>query len=127
MAARKKTPAFAQYADRKPTLLINDFADWIEREVGMTLTERDRHILFVGSSLRGTFQKSPDNQKRIAAADARLKAEKEARIERAAERLNRSVEKATAAGAKVPRLLKPINEPATTPKRRRPVKTEAAQ
>ena len=74
------------------TPVIDSFADWIEQETGTTLTERERVVLYLGSALRGDFQKSPANQKRIADQVARVAAEKAAREKRAAERAAKPVE-----------------------------------
>lgn len=117
---KKPAAPLAQYATKTVSPLINDFANWIESEVGITLSERDRLVLYIGSSLRGTFQKSPSNQKRIDEVNARVTAEKVARAQRAAARAEK--------GAK-PEPANPKSRPAApakdAPKRRRPVKVEA--
>jgi hypothetical protein len=120
---KKPAAPLAHYATKTVTPVINDFADWIESEVGMTLSEQDRLVLLLGSSLRATFQKSGSNQKRLSDASARVAARKVAREQRAAARIENVAK---------PEPAKPSMKPAPAPaasaaKRRRPLKAEAAK
>lgn len=95
--AKKGEPEFARYTEKEVTPVINSFGDWLEENTGLTLTKRDRQILFIGSALRGTFQKSDYNQERIAARKEEIAAEEEAREQRAAEREERRAAREAAA------------------------------
>jgi hypothetical protein len=117
-----QTAPRAEYlANLAVTPVIDSFADWIEQETGTTLTERERVVLYLGSALRGDFQKSPANQRRIAEQIARVAAEKAARQKRAAERAAEPVKPQPATkkapAKKAARVKAPV--------RRRPLKVEA--
>ena len=117
----------AEYATKEPTELIMQFCDWIEREVGITLDADARRAVYLGSALRGDFQKSPANQARLAEQVERVAAEKVARAERTAARA------AKAAAPKPAKVEKPKTKSApapvtkgkapVVPSRRRPLPT----
>lgn len=67
MATTKKAPAQAHYASKDITPVMRDFIEYIERETGYKV---DPMSVQLSSLLRGSFQKSPANQKRIAAQKA---------------------------------------------------------
>ncbi len=87
MTARKTTetpaPRFANYATKEATPTMQAYAEWLTRETGYAV---DVQSVVIASWLRGEFQKSEENQRRIAdAASAREQAKQE-RAERKAER-----------------------------------------
>lgn len=98
--AKKGEPRLARYAEKNVTPVIDLYADWIEQEVGITLTAKDRKILYIGSALRGEFQKSDLNQDRIATRKEEIEAEEQAREERRQERAEKRAAKETAAKSK---------------------------
>jgi hypothetical protein len=57
MPAKKPTAPRAEYAAKTVTPLINEFCDWIEREVGVKLDADARRAVYLGSALRTEFQK----------------------------------------------------------------------
>lgn len=104
--AKKGEPKLARYLEKEVTPVIEDFADFLEKQTGMTLNKRDRQVLFIGSALRGTFQKSPENQARIAQRKEEIAAELEdrqarhdARVAKKAARAEKASEPKTAKGA----------------------------
>jgi len=82
-AKKKGEPEFANYAEKAIPTRIQEFADWLTRETG---EEVDARSVYLGSALRGAFQKSDENQERIAARAIEVEQEKEARKAKAAER-----------------------------------------
>lgn len=95
--AKKGEPALALYADKVVTPVIEDFSEWLTAQTGY---EVDPMSVFLGSALRSTFQKSEQNQERIAAsAQAKLDAIA-AREERAEAREAARAEKEAAKAAK---------------------------
>jgi hypothetical protein len=56
MATKKTTAPRAEYAAKSVTPLMNEFCDWIEREVGVKLDADARRAVYLGSALRTTFQ-----------------------------------------------------------------------
>lgn len=53
---------FAKYVDRDITPRMQEFAEWLTKNTGY---EVDARSVYLSSSLRATFQSSPENQKRI--------------------------------------------------------------
>lgn len=94
--AKKGEPRLARYTEKEVTPVIELFADWLETETGLTLNERDRKVLFIGSALRGQFQKSDVNQSRIVQRKEEMASEVESREARRAERAERKAAKAAA-------------------------------
>lgn len=91
----KGEPEFAAFVEKQVPERIQEFAEWLTRETGY---EVDLRSVYLGSSLRGTFQKSDENQKRISARAAEIEQEKidrqTAREERAAAKEKRTAERA---------------------------------
>lgn len=122
MATKKtQTAPRAEYlANLKVTPVIEEFARYIESECGIVLSERERVVLYLGSALRGDFQKSPGNQARLSEQAKRVAAEKVAREKRATERaakLAQPAQKSTPTKKA---------EPVKAPVRRRPLKAQAS-
>jgi sRNA-binding protein len=115
-----KTAAPKSALAAKPiTPVMEAYVAWIKEQTGYDV---DPMSVQLSGILRGEFQKSPGNQSRIAEANARVAAEKVARAQRAAARAEK-VAKPEPAKPKS----KPESPATDVPKRRRPVKTEAAQ
>jgi hypothetical protein len=96
MAAKARTaptPTLAHYADKAITPVMVDFIAFIESETGYKV---DPMSVQLGSLLRGTFQKSEGNQKRIAEAAQKRAAEETAKAEPAPAPKPRRTRKATA-------------------------------
>lgn len=88
MTARKTTkttpaPRFANYATKEATPTMQAYAEWLTRETGYAV---DVQSVVLASWLRGEFQKSEENQARIADAKTRKADEAKARAARKAER-----------------------------------------
>lgn len=122
MPTKKATPPRAAYAAKEPTELIIQFCRYLTEQTGY---EVDPLSVYLGSALRGDFQKSPENQSRLAEQAERIAAEKVAREQRKADR---------AAKAAAPKVEKPKRTaaPARTkaapaPQRRRPLPTPKAE
>jgi len=130
MPAKKPTTApRAAYADKPITPLIDSFCDWIEREVGVKLDTDARRAVYLGSALRGDFQKSPANQRRLTEQAERIAAEKVAREQRKAERADKAAAKVEAAEP-AKRKSAPASarsKASPTPSRRRPLPTPKAE
>jgi len=105
--AKKGEPTHANYVEKAIPTRIQEFADWLTRETGF---EVDARSVYLGSALRGTFQKSDENQERIsarqqeildqAAAREQAKIDREqAKVAREAARAAKAEEKAAAAAA----------------------------
>ena len=86
----KGEPQFANYADKDIPAVINEFVAFLEAETGATI---DARSVYLGSALRGTFQKSEGNQKRIAERAAEIEQEKIDRVKNAEERAARKVQR----------------------------------
>ena len=124
--AKKGEPINAKYADEERAIpaVINDFVDYLKETTGYDVDPRS---VYLGSALRGQFQKSEGNQARIAARAAEIEQEKIDRVKRAEERAAAKAEReaakapaktaTTAAAAKA--------APATT--RRRPARPAASK
>lgn len=104
--AKKGEPALASYVERKVPTRIQEFADYLERETGYA---PDLRTLYLGSALRGTFQKSEENQARLKARQEELAALRE---ERAAKRAEREAAKADRAAARAAKADEPVAEKA---------------
>lgn len=76
MSNTKNTPALANYAAKEVTPLITAYAAWLEEQTGYKV---DPLSVYLGSALRGTFQKSEGNQKRIADRAAEIEVETKAK------------------------------------------------
>ncbi|WMI33141.1 hypothetical protein SEA_RIKSENGUPTA_45 [Microbacterium phage RikSengupta] len=90
-------PALAAYADKNIPTRITEFVDFLKRETGYDVDPRS---VYLGSALRGTFQKSDENQERIAARAQEIVEQREAREARAEERAAKKVEREAARAAK---------------------------
>lgn len=66
MATKKTTAPRAEYATKAVTPLIQEFCDWIEREVGVKFDADARRAVYLGSALRTEFQKSNRAEKQAA-------------------------------------------------------------
>jgi len=121
MPAKKPTPPRAAYAAKEPTELIMQFCHYLTEQTGY---EVDPLSVYLGSALRGEFQKSPENQRRLAEQAERIAAEKVTREQRKSER---------AAKAAAPKVEKPkptaapARSKAPAPQRRRPLPTPKAE
>jgi hypothetical protein len=98
-------PTHANYVEKGIPTRIQEFADWLTRETGY---EVDPRSVYLGSALRGTFQKSDENQERIAnraneiveqaAAKEQAKIDREqAKVQREADRAAKAEEREKAA------------------------------
>ncbi|PXA68528.1 hypothetical protein [Cryobacterium arcticum] len=93
MSNTKKTPALAHYAAKEVTPVIAAYAAWLEEQTGYKV---DPLSVYLASALRGTFQKSDGNQKRIADRAAELEAETKAKAARRLAAAEAAYAKATA-------------------------------
>lgn len=93
--AKKGEPQFANYAEKAVPPRIQELADWLTEQTGY---EVDVRSVYLGSSLRSAFQKSDENQARMAQRAEEIVAEREererARAERAEAKAAREAEKA---------------------------------
>lgn len=99
-----KAPRLAHYADREATPTMQAYAEWLTRETGYAV---DVQSVVLASWLRGEFQKSEENQRRIADAKTRKSEEAEARAAKRAEReaaaKERAAKKAAAEAKRIER------------------------
>ena len=97
--AKKGEPINAKYADEDRAIpaVINDFVDYLKETTGYDVDPRS---VYLGSALRGQFQKSEGNQARIAARAAEIEQEKIDRAKRAEERAAAKAEREAARAAK---------------------------
>lgn len=99
--AKKGEPKFANYAGKNVPTRIQEYAEWLEKETGY---EVDLRSVYLGSALRGTFQKSDENQGRIANRAQEIveqaAAREQAKIDRAAAKEQREIERAEKAEAR---------------------------
>lgn len=88
----KKTgePQHAAYAEKAIPTRMQEYVEWLERETGYAV---DARSVYLSSSLRGTFQKSDENQERIAARKVEIEQQAAAREQRKVEREQRKVER----------------------------------
>lgn len=96
MTARKTTkttpaPRFAHYAEKEATPTMQAYAEWLTRETGYAV---DVQTVVLASWLRGEFQKSEENQTRIADAASAREQAKADRAQRKAEREQAAKERA---------------------------------
>lgn len=77
---------FGQYADKEPTAVHEACAQWIEENVGY---EVDLKSVQLTALLYGKFQRSPENQERIAAQKTNSAKLAETREERATKRTSK--------------------------------------
>lgn len=128
MSNNKTTPALAHYADKEVTPVIAAYTAWLEEQTGYKV---DPLSVYIGSQLRGTFQKSEGNQKRLAAVQAATEAEAQAKAARKVEREQaakaKAAEKAAAPKAMAaPKATTKKPAPKATPKAK-PVRAAAAK
>lgn len=71
MPTKKPTAPRAEYATKPVTPLMNEFCDWIEREVGVKLDANARRAVYLGSALRSEFQKANRAEKQATPAPKR--------------------------------------------------------
>jgi phage/plasmid-associated DNA primase len=99
--AKKGEPTFANYVEKAIPTRIQEYADWLERETGFAV---DARSVYLGSALRGTFQKSEENQTRISSRAQEIldqaAAREQAKIDRAEAKAQREVERAEKAEAR---------------------------
>jgi histone H1/5 len=123
-------PTHANFVEKAIPTRIQEFADWLTRETGY---EVDARSVYLGSALRGTFQKSDENQERIAARKIELENEAEAKVTRAAEREQAKLDREAARAAKAEEREKAAaeraaaKEAAAKEKAAAPAKTTAAK
>ncbi len=133
--AKKGEPINAKYVDEDRTIpdVINDFVDYLEETTGYDV---DARSVYLGSALRGQFQKSEGNQARIAARAAEIEQEKIDRAKRAEERAAAKAAKAekaekaapkTATAKAAPAKKAAATKAAPVPTRRRPARSEASK
>ena len=107
MTARKTTkttpaPRFAHYAEKEATPTMQAYAEWLTRETGYAV---DVQTVVLASWLRGEFQKSDENQTRIAEAKTRKSEQAKARADRKAERDTKREQREAAILAKAEAIL----------------------
>lgn len=99
--AKKGEPQHASYAEKAIPTRMQEYVEWLERETGYAV---DARSVYLGSALRGTFQKSDENQERIAARAQEIQdqaaAREQAKIDRAAAKEQREAERAEKAAAR---------------------------
>lgn len=89
--ATKGEPKLAMYADKDIPPVIQEFVEFLKAETGADV---DARSVYLGSSLRGAFQKSEGNQARIAERASEIEQEKLDRVQAAKDRAERKVAKA---------------------------------
>jgi len=94
-----KTPAFEKYATKPVSAVHGSFIAWLEEHTGYPV---DPQTVAIAINLHSTWQRGPENQKRIAEAKARRDADTVARAERKAAREAAAAEKAAASTAPKP-------------------------
>ncbi|UDG78662.1 hypothetical protein SEA_KATE_43 [Microbacterium phage Kate] len=134
--AKKGEPPRANYAEKAVPSVIQNFAEYLTEQTGY---EVDLRSVYLGSALRGEFQKSPENQKRIADRAAEIEREREERAAKAEERAAAKAEREAAAKAKAEEKAAAAKEaksapktaaakaPAKTAAKKAPAKTAAAK
>lgn len=88
---------FARYVEQEPTSMQEFFADWLTQKTGYKVDVRS---VILGSLLRGKFQKSAENQARLAENAAAREAEAEEREARRAARAEKKAEREAASKEK---------------------------
>ena len=94
-----KTPALTRYVEKDISTVLQDFTSWLEDQTGYPV---DPRTVSLAIDLHSTWQRGPENQKRIAEARARREADTVARAERKAAREAAAAEKAAASAAPKP-------------------------
>jgi hypothetical protein len=79
MPSKKPTAPRAEFATKPVTPLINEFCDWMEREVGVKLDADARRAVYLGSALRTQFQAANRAEKRAALDSVKVPATPRAR------------------------------------------------
>lgn len=130
MAPKSKAaaPELAAYAEKDPTELQEMFADWLSTKTGYDV---DVKSVALATSLRGAYQKSPENQDHLAARREAAELRVAEREKRAAERENKAkapapAKKAATAPAKKTAAASAPATKVAPPKRRRPAAAKAA-
>lgn len=125
--AKKGEPQHAAYVEKTIPTRIGEFADWLETQTGYT--DLDPRSVYLGSALRGAFQKSEENQERIAARAQEIKDQAEARaqakIDRAAAKEQRAAERAEKAAAREAAKAEAAAEAKAAPAKKAPAKAAA--
>ena len=88
-----KTPALTRYVEKDISTVLQDFTAWLEDQTGYPV---DPRTVSLAIDLHSTWQRGPENQKRIAEAKTRREADAVARAERKAAREAAAAEKAAA-------------------------------
>lgn len=88
--ATKGEPKLAMYADKDIPPVIQEFVEYLKAETGVDV---DARSIYLGSSLRGAFQKSEGNQKRITERSTEIEQEKLDRAQAVKDRAERKVAK----------------------------------
>ncbi len=101
MPTKKPTAPRADYAAKPVTPLINEFCDWIEREVGVKLDADARRAVYLGSALRTEFQKANRTEKQAALDSITVPAKSTRTRKVAAAKLGKGSTVATADGVVV--------------------------
>ncbi len=122
--AKKGEPINAKYADEDRAIpaVINDFVDYLKETTGYDVDPRS---VYLGSALRGQFQKSEGNQARIAARAAEIEQEKIDRAKRAEERAAAKAEREAARAAKAEEKAAAAKEEKAAPKAAAKTSTKA--
>ena len=99
-----KAPRLAHYATKEATPTMQAYAEWLTRETGYAV---DVQSVVLASWLRGEFQKSEENQRRIADVKTRKTEDAAARAAKRAEReaaaKERAAKKAAAEAKRIER------------------------
>lgn len=123
----KGEPPRANYAEKAVPTVIQNFAEYLTAQTGY---EVDLRSVYLGSALRGEFQKSPENQKRIADRAAEIERERAERAQKAEERAAAKAEREAARAAKAAEPKESKAKAATAkaaPAKKAPTKTAAAK
>ncbi|QNN98607.1 hypothetical protein SEA_AESIR_41 [Microbacterium phage Aesir] len=122
--AKKGEPPRANYAEKAVPTVIQNFADYLTEQTGY---EVDLRSVYLGSALRGEFQKSPENQKRIADRAAEIEREREERAAKAEERAAKKAEREAAAKEKAAAAKEAKSAPKASTAKAPAAKTAAAK
>jgi hypothetical protein len=124
---RKKAPNEpdgARFVDGEPTEMQEFYAEWLREHTGYDV---DLRSTILASLLRGKFQKSPENQKRLADNKARREQEEIDRAERAEQREEKRAAKAAAKEAAAAKAKERAEKPKPAPKAKPAAKKPAAE
>ncbi|QPL15056.1 hypothetical protein SEA_HAUNTER_42 [Microbacterium phage Haunter] len=122
--AKKGEPPRANYAEKAVPSVIQNFAEYLTEQTGY---EVDLRSVYLGSALRGEFQKSPENQKRIADRAAEIEREREERAAKAEERAAKKAEREAAAKEKAAAAKEAKSAPKASTAKAPAAKTAAAK